>query len=1051
MVTDKYKLVNPSKVVGAKGGKKPNPPYIAKDTVASLSVAKILYGLGEGEISGIVGGGQGILLEDTPLLDSNNSPNFEGITWDFRSGTLNQEYIKGFPDISNEVPVNVELKSSVDWIKAINKTELSAVRIRLAWNGLKQQNDKGDVNGYRIDYAIDVKTDSGAYREVIKTKIHDKVSGRYERTHRIDLPEASTGWQIRVRRLTPNSTSDLIVDKMYIEAYAEVVDIKLRYPNTALLGLQYDAKTFSRIAKIAVRARGKLINIPNNLNPTTGVYTGIWNGTFKLAYSNNPAWIFYDILTSERYGLGKRIDKTMVDKWSLYNLGVYCDGRISDGKGGLEPRYTCNVYLQTQEDAFKVLQQLGGIFRAITYWNGESVVLDADTPQDPVYTFSRANVLGGNFEYGGTRVRDRHTVAKVAFDNPDEGFKTEYEYIRDEAGIAKFGINILDISAIGCTSRGQAQRAGLWALKSEQLETRTITFRTGLEGFIPQVGNIIEVSDDLLVGRATGGRIASVSSNLSSITLDRIVQTRAGDSLVINGKSGVSQRRTVSSVSGKVVTVSSAFSGIEEESVYAIDSPSLRTMKFRVMSVKPDEDYIFTISAIQHEPLKYKAVDTGADVKPTDITNLKPVAVDAPVGVTISSSYKVVQGQSVATMVIQWNQVKNAVAYAIEYRKDNGNWITIPNTGNISVEVEGVFAGQYVAKVRAVNSFEVYSRATLSADTTIVGKAGDTNALTSINATGVLFGMSLEWYFAVGSEDTALTEIEVSTSSTGANSSVLGKFGYPTNNTTITGLKGNLTFYYRGRIIDKLGNASAWSAWTSGTTEDSSEEVLDMIGGKVTQVHLSAPLNAKINTISTNTSQIANINSSLSGFTTQISTLTSNLSNTDINLNNLTIRVDNLVNNSGGGNTDLTALDTRVTNNTNNIANINTTLEELGATNLVSLKANVSNNNSRLNGLDTSFNTLNTKVVNISSKVDSNTTLISNLNSRLIDLEAGSSGGGTGDIPTDIDARFRKHSLLLEGLQAQIEDLYYERDALLNADVNIRLDILHLKRDNNLQ
>lgn len=859
MVKLKNKTITSYKVVGAKAGSKPEQPNIADDTVASLSLAKILYGLGEGEISGIVGGAKGIFLEDTPLEDDNGNKNFENVTYDFRSGTLEQEYIKGFPDVSNEIPVGVELKGTA-WIKAITKPELSAVRIRLSWTGLKEQILKsGDVKGYRIDYAIDVKTGSNAYVEVLKTKIEDKVSGKYERTHRINLPESSNGWQIRVRRITPNANSELIQDKMYIESITEVIDIKLRYPNTALLGLQYDAKTFSRIAKIAVRAKGKIISIPTNYDTTTGLYTGLWNGTFKQAYSDNPAWIFYDILTNSRYGLGKRIDSSMVDKWALYSLGVYCDELVDDGSGNntKEKRYSCNVYLQSQQDAFKVLQQLAGIFKAITYWNGEQIVLDSDVPQDPVYTFSRSNVIDGNFEYTGTRLRDRHTVAKIAFDNPNEGFKTEYEYIRDEAGIAKFGINIVDISAIGCTSRGQAQRAGLWALKSEQLETRTVSFRTGLEGFIPQVGNIIEVSDELLAGRANGGRISKVQSKV--ITLDRELPISVNDTLVINGSDGVSENRKVTNVNGKVITVATAYTKAVEGAVFAVRSADLNTMLFRVMSIKPDDSNIFSVSAIQHEPLKYNAIDNGADVKPTNISILKPTTVAAPANVSVSANYKVVQGQNVATMVIQWSQVKDAVSYRVEWRRDSGNWISAGTTGNVSLEVQGVYSGNYLARVVAVDAFDVTSLSTTSALTEIKGKVGAPKALASISAEGLLFGMAISWSFQAGSEDTAYTEIETATDATGANTATLGSFSYPTDKTELTGLQGGLTVYYRGRIVDKLGNVSTWSNWVSGTTDNSADKLLDLLEGQITESQLFTDLGTKINQIDINKSAIESI------------------------------------------------------------------------------------------------------------------------------------------------------------------------------------------------
>ena len=851
---------NNYKVEGAKAGDKPRQPNIAKDSVSSISTAKILYGLNDGEISGIVGGGKGIKLEDTPLLDEAGKENFKGVKWDFRAGTLDQEYIEGFPDISNETGVGVELKGGVDWIKAISNPVLSAVRIRLSWNGLRKQNiENGDVSGYKIDYAVDVKTGSGAYIEVLKTNINDKVTGKYERTHRIALPKSSSGWQIRVRRLTPNANLDNVQDKMFIESITEVIDQKFTYPHTSLLGIQYDAKTFSRIAKLAVRCKGKLIKIPSNYNSDANTYTGVWNGQFKLEYSNNPAWIFYDLVTSKRYGLGKRIDPSMVDKWSLYDLGTYCDALVPDGQGSTEKRYTCNVYLQSQVEAYQILSQLSGIFRAITYWSGQQLVLSADVPKDPTYTFSRANVIDGQFEYTGTRARDRHTVAKVAFDNPKENFKTEYEYIRDEAGIAKFGINVIDISAIGCTSRGQAQRAGLWALKSEQLETRTVTFRTGLEGFNLLVGEVIEVSDELLAGRANGGRITAVDSTLKGVTVDREAVIKVNDFITVNAKDGVSQRRKVVAVSGKVITVLTPFVEVEAGAVWAISSVDLNTMQFRVMSIKPDEDNIFAITAIQHEPLKYAAVDHGADVKPTSISIIKPTNVAPPASVGLSANYRVVQGQSVATLVIQWSQVKDAVGYSVEWRRNDGNWIKLPLTGNVSAEVEGVYEGNYQARVKSVNAFDVESDFTNSIVTNIKGKVGSPKALASITATGILFGMDIKWNFLAGSEDTNYTEIQTATDASGANTALLGSFSYPTDKTTVNGLQGGLTVFYRGRIVDKLGNFGDWSQWVSGTTDASADKVLDLLEGQITETQLYQDLRTKIDLSGTNALDISGV------------------------------------------------------------------------------------------------------------------------------------------------------------------------------------------------
>lgn len=847
------------RIRGAKAGQKePRKPNISKDTAASISTAKLLYGLAEGEVYGLADGAKSILLDGTPLVDDAGNPNFEGVTWDFRNGSNDQEYIKGFPDVSNETPINVELRSSQPWIKAFNDTQISAVRVRFKWNRLSETNgENGDVTGYKIDYAIDLQTDGGAYQTVLTTKIQDKTSAGYERTHRIDLPKAKTGWQLRVRRITPNSTSDLIQDTMMIDAVAEVIDVKLSYPNTALLGVQYNAELFSNIAKMSVRLKGKIIRVPDNYDPVARTYTGIWTGNFKDAYSNNPAWVFYDLCTQWRGGLGERLDATMIDRWSLYALGQYCDQPVSNGQGGLEPRFTCNVYLQKQEEAYTALQNIAGIFRAMSFWTGERIMLDSDVPQDPIYTYSSANIVGGvaGIQYSGTRNRDRHTLAKVAWDNPNNDYQTEYEYIRDEKAMSKFGVKVLDLSAFGCTSQAQAQRAGLWALKTEQLETRQVTFSVGLDGAIPRVGNIISLSDEAFAGRANGGRVSTVNSTQRIIELDREVTASVGDVLIINGGSGKSERRNISNIVGNRITVTAGFTSAEPEHVWAIETADLKLMRFRVMSITENDDATYAITAIQHEPQKYDAIDFGTDVKPTEITIVNPDTVDAPASVAITSRHREVQGQTVTTLVIGWSQVKGAVAYDVEWRKDDGTWVKVPRTGNVSVEIDGVYSGNYMARVRAISAFDVQSQPTTSILTEVKGKIGLPPTVVGLTATGILFGMDLKWGFATGSGDAAYTEIQVG-SAPDVNVATLGQYSYPTNTHTINGLQGNLNQSYRARLVDKLGFKSPWSAWVTGTTDANADKVMDLIQGQIDESSLNQSLTEKIGKIEDNESAI---------------------------------------------------------------------------------------------------------------------------------------------------------------------------------------------------
>ena len=845
-----------SKLLG--GGSKPRQPKIEKDSLASISTAKILYGLAEGEISGLVDGAKSIKLDDTPLLNDAGQPNFVddkeklAVKWDFRSGSNNQDYIQGFPDVANEKPVGVQLRQATPYVKQINDINLSAIVVRVSFGALRNQKTNGDITGTTVKYRIDLMTDNGTYQTVIDGNVTAKTSDKYERSHRIDLPKAKNGWLVKVTRITPDSTSDLLSNAMSVEAITEIIDVKLAYPNTAMLGIQYDARTFSNIAKLAVRCRGKLLKIPSNYDPVGRTYNGIWDGTFKTAYSNNPAWVFYDICLNWRYGLGRRLDASMIDKWALYQIARYCDEMVSDGLGGQEPRFAVNVYLQSQQDAFTVLQSLSSIFRGMAYWNGEQVTVTMDAPQTPVYTFSRANVVDGIFNYTGTRARDRHTVAKVAWDNPKNDFKTEYEPVRDEYAIAKYGINQLDINMMGCTSQGQAQRAGLWALKSEQLEDRQVSFSIGLDGMLERIkpSAIIAISDEVFAGRANGGRIVAISGDKKTITLDRAVTANVGDTLVINNSDGVAERQTISAINGADITVSVAFDKPEVQHIWAIDSPNLRLMLFKIISIKQNDDLTHTITAIQHEPQKYAAVDSGAYVQPQRVSVVEPNIVAAPEAVAIGQFERQIQGQTVVTMTIGWTQVKDAVSYIVEFKRDDGNWVKLAPQSGLSVDVEGVYAGNYLARVTAVNAYDLQSMPKTSMLTAVVGKLGTPPSLASLKATGILFGMQLDWLFAQGSSDTNYTEIQVA-SAPDTNVALLGTYAYPTNTATINGLQGNLTQYYRGRIVDKLGNVSPWTAWVKGVTSADASKVLDLLNGQITESQLHKDLGAKIDKIAT--------------------------------------------------------------------------------------------------------------------------------------------------------------------------------------------------------
>ena len=985
-------------------------PIVAKDTIANTSMVRILYGLSEGEIYGLADGAKSIRLDGTPIVNSSGQPNFAGVRYEFRSGTNDQTHIAGFSSVENEINVNVELRHDRPFVKQIKGAELSAFRIRLSFGRIAKQESNGDIGAYRIDYAIDVQTENGAYNEVLKTYIHDKTSQGYKKSHRIDLPKGKK-WQVRVRRLTENANNDMIGDTMHVEAITEIIDAKLRYPNTALLGLEYDAKTFSNIAKVAARLKGMIIRVPSNYNPETREYIGLWDGAFKMAYSNNPAWVFYDICTAKRYGLGSRLDGQMVDKWSLYRLGQYCDEKVSDGKGGQEPRFTCNVYLQNKMDAYEVLQNLAGIFRALSYWDGQKVVVDGDFPKDAVYTFARANVINGHFSYTGTRDRDRHTVAKVAWDNPENDFKTEYEIVKNDMAIAKRGIKTLDLSAFGCTSQGQAQRAGRWALMAESLETRQVSFSVGLDGFIPQIGDVINVSDELFAGRANGGRIIAINGKV--ITVDRTINktVQAGDTLVINGTNGKAEYRQVTAINIDKITVIAPFEFASVEHIWSLDSADLRLMKFRVIRIGQRDEGSFDITAIQYEPQKYKAVDEDTDVRPTAISLIEPDTIKAPTNILLSSKQRIEQGQTVTTLTISWGQVAGATSYIVQWRKSDGVWQTV-TVGNTSLDIEGIYAGSYQARVAAVSAFDDASTYTNSALTTISGKQGRPPKPTAISASGGLFSMVVSWTHAKGSEDANYTEIQVSPDGR-SNIATLGQFAYPTNKHEITGLQGNLTQFYRARIVDKLGNASDWTAWASGTTSANAGKLLDMLGGQISQSQLAQSLStqiAKIGTIETQSntaktaadqlrSALANAQRTLDQASQSINTERTRISGAirDINAlqadkNSKTQELVNLKNTVGGHTTSLRDLLVTTGDLSQRYTQLKTQTDK-GAGEITTIKQTQSGQATEINTLKASSNNANAQIQalnqTIANEREARSTAISGLNSRFDTLAIG--------------------------------------------------------------
>ncbi|WP_211475144.1 host specificity protein J, partial [Collimonas humicola] len=707
-------------------------------------------------------------------------------------------------------------------------------------------------NGYRVEYAIELSTDNGSYVQVLQTAFNGKATQAYERSHRVELPKASIGWTVRVRRITPNANSATVADRTNVVSMTEIVDAKFRYPMAALVGIQIDAAQFQNIPVRSFHMRGRIVRVPTNYDAAARTYTGIWDGTFKVAYTNNPAWILYDLILHDIYGLGRRITAAQVDRYELYRIAQYCDVLVSDGKGGMEPRYTCNVYLQQRVAAYKLVQDIAGIFHGVAYWAGGRIVISADMPDDPVYTYTAANVIDGKFSRAGSPKTQRYTVALVSWNDNTDGGRQKVEPVIDRDGLRRYGIQQIELAPIGCTSQAQAHRHGLWALLTSNTETDVLTFSTGLEYLRAAPGKIIRIVDPVRMGRRNGGRIRSATNR--SVTVDKAPVIAVGDKLTCMLPTAVPETRVVQSVVGNVVTVTQSWSLTPvAESVWSVDNIDLVAQKFRVLSVKDKGDLTYEITAVQHESGKYDYIDNGTRIEAPPVTVIPPSVQPPPANVRIDSFQVMHQGIASTMMAISWEAARAAIAYQAEWKKDDGNWISLPRTGQLTVEVPGIYAGRYNARVRAINPMEVRSTPAYAAETQLTGKTMPPPMVTSLIATSLVFGIGLSWGFpAQGASDTQRTEIWYSRTPNRADAIKLSDYAYPQNATTMMGLAAGTSFYFWAKLVDRSGNEGQFYPAGVGVNGQSSSDPTEYekyFLGQIKESALGQALQSKIDMI----------------------------------------------------------------------------------------------------------------------------------------------------------------------------------------------------------
>lgn len=829
-------------ITGAKGGsQKQHTPVEQPDSAQSMARCRMLLALGEGEFAGGLDATR-IFLDGTPLGNPDGTMNFENVSWDFRPGTQTQTPIPGFPAVENETTVGVSLTKATPWTRALSNTQIDAVLVRIGIPGLQQQENDGDIVGTTVQYHIDLAVDGGAYSTVMTKTVTEKLSSLYELTHRINLPKASTGWQIRVVRDTDDSTSQMLQNKTQVQAITEVIDARLRYPHTALLYVSFNAKSFNNIPKISCMPKGRIIRIPSNYDPIARTYSGTWDGTFKWGWTNNPAWIWFDVLTEPRFGLGRRVTPEMLDKWEIYRIAQRCDQKVPDGKGGsgTEPRFMFDVYIQSQADAWQVIKDIAAGFNGMTFWGNNMFNVVSDMPADTtkLQILTRASVVGKPVYSSGSE-KNRFSSALINFSDPDNHYQDRTTAVMFPELVRQFKFKQTQITAIGCTRESEAQRRGGWAVYSNSLD-RIITLQTGLDGFVFVPGTVFAFADERLSGRVYGGRITGYNAGLKAVTIDRGTSAVAGDTLMIRTQGGTVESRVIQAVNGTQLILSTPFTAAPlPNAVFVIDAGQLRLQYFRVTNLRfDDEENTFTITGAEYNASKYDAVDNNARLDTPPISLIPTGLVNQPTNIVVSSYDTVRQGQRVATLTASWDAPidkdgklqSDVIAYRAQWKRGNNEWVNVPETGLRNIEVPGIFEGDYLVRVRAINSGGASSLWATSALTHLTGRTGEVPKPVGLTATeDVVFGINITWGFPADTADTLSTELQYSASVDGANPMLLASVPYPQKLYQQMGLKAGQEFWYRARLVDRSGNESGYTGWVRGQASIDVSDITDVI------------------------------------------------------------------------------------------------------------------------------------------------------------------------------------------------------------------------------
>ena len=720
-----------------KGGGGGHTPVEAKETSRSKQLVRIIDVVSDGEVEGLADGMKSVYFDNTPVQNKNGSYNFNNVQLEGRVGSQVQDVIAGFNTSEKEVSVGTQVRKNLPITRTVTDSKVSRLRLTIGVQSLFSQNENGDTGGATVELVITIGSQS------YPVSISGKYSSQYLQQHTFDnLPQVP--FTVKVERVTEDSKSQRLQNNTVWSSYTEIIDTEFTYPNTALIGVKFDSEYFSNIPTRTYDLLGLRVKVPSNYDTRTRKYTGMWDGTFKVDWTDNPAWILYDVVTSKRYGLGNRLGDFGADKWALYQVSQYCDQLVPDGFGGQEPRFTCNAWLTEQRSAYDVINDICSIFRAMPVWNGQQLTVVMDRHYDPVWTYTNANVEKGEFNYTFSSKKSRHNAIQVEYSDKDNSYEKAIEYVSDDEEIRKHGLNVKKITAFGCTSRGQAHRTGLWLLQTEKLETKTVTFAVGAEGLMHVPGDIIKVADTYYAGTNVGGRVLSV--NGKKVTLDREISVNGNSYFSYINQNAKHQDIKIISAKGAEVTLDQEPTGLEAYGVWSLSTQQVTSQLFKALSVKEETKGKYTITALQHEPQKEAIVDNGAKFEPK-ATSILAVPQVSNIGVTVNPDGSI----SFAGDITGGNGV---IKYDFRIYKDGALYDVRLGQTSPNLNLDSLENGEYTVVILVKNEKgQVLSERT---QTFVIDKPP---APTGVRVTGGLGNITIEWDWV---NDATATEIFVS-------------------------------------------------------------------------------------------------------------------------------------------------------------------------------------------------------------------------------------------------------------------------------------------------